>query len=357
MNEFIYPKASLLPIECPRCKVQKPENGGYRLRKLRDVGGVREAKVMKVRCRNCRKLVACVYPPEVPRAKWYSTKLEGIFAILDVHQVDEGVGNEIAEQLGYPLKPETRANWQGLRAWRIERLENEAKQTLSETQIDIASLDEFKVTGGWVYSLTDVSSQAVLTYCFSEKRSESVVRDLIAEHEPKAIISDGCKAIKAACEWFANVPHGRCWFHVIRDVLNNFKKAERKPVAFVLRCLYEQDNLEEAEHFLNFLVQNHGTDKLNPLLNAWQGLAQIWLVPDMPLTNNTSENLYHGLWRRSRKRVVNAEHRLLDWLKEAFWRWNHHHIDDKSPWQRFSSQASPHWLNAILTPLGRSYDF
>ena len=243
MNKFSYPKASLLPIECPNCKVQQPENGGYRIRKLRDVGGVREAKVMKVRCRACLKHLCCIYPPEVPRAKWYSSKVEGIFAILDVHQVDEGCGNELAQHLGYTLKPETRARWQALRAWRVERLEHEQQQA----DCEIASIDEFKVSDGWVYSLTEVASQAVLGYRFSEKRDEEVVRDLIAEHEPEAIISDGCKAIKAACEWFADLPHGRCWFHVIRDVLKNFKKDQRQPVAFILRCSATRFSLNDKE--------------------------------------------------------------------------------------------------------------
>ena len=307
---------------------------------------------MKVRCRECFKLLCCIYPPEVPRAKWYSSKVEGIFAILDAHSVDEGCADEIAAHLGYPIKPQTRASWQALRGWRVERL-----VTKAEKEPEIASLDEFKVGGGWVYTLTDVASQAVLGYALSPKRSEEVVRDLVAEHHPKAVISDGCQAIRAACDWFADMPHGRCWFHVIKDVLTHFTKKERKGVAFSLRCLYEQDSLEDAERFLHFLVQRYGAAKLKALLKAWQGLKLIWLHPDMPLTNNTSENLYHGIWRRTRKRVVKADHRLTDWLKEALWRWNHHLIDEKSPWQRFSNQSSPHWLSSLLFPLGRSYDF
>lgn len=307
---------------------------------------------MKVRCSQCLKFLCCIYPPEVPRAKWYSSKVEGIFAILDIHQVDEGCANEIATHLGYPIKPQTRARWQALRAWRVERL---CRQ--KHTAAEVASLDEFKVAGGWVYTLTDTASSAVLGYALSAKRSEAVVRELIAEHKPKAVISDGCKAIQAACDWFANLPHGRCWFHVIKDVLENFSKKQRKSVALQLRCLYEQDSLEDAERFLSLLVQKYSATKLKALLNAWHGLKHIWLLPEMPLTNNVSENLYHGIWRRARKRVVKATYRLTDWLKEALWRWNHHPIDDQSPWQRFLNHPSPHWLSALLSPLGRSYDF
>ncbi len=351
MESFTYPKASLLPITCPHCKVQKPEHAGYRLRKLRDISGIRQVKVMKVRCRECLKLLCCIYPPEVPRAKWYSHKVEGLFAILDLHQVDEACADEIAEHLGYTLKAETRAAWQAVRSWRAERLESDY-----QGELGIVSIDEFKVGSWWVYTLTDVASQAVVAYEVSEQRSEERVRDLIAEHNPAGLISDGCKAIEAAAQWFADLPHGRCWFHVIKDVLKNFARPERKAMAHMLRCLYEQDSLEDAEHFLNFLVQKHG-EKLTPLLKAWSGLKQIWLVPEMPLTNNASENLYHGVWKRERKRVVKALDRLMDWLGETFWRWNHHLIDGKTPWQRLSHQPSPCWLSSLITPLGRSYDF
>ncbi len=239
MHVFTYPKASLLPLQCPRCQKSKPEHGGYRIRKLRDLQGIRKVKVMKVRCRGCHKQLACLYPPGVFRYKWYSSKVEGIF-ILDVHQVDEGCANEIAEHLGYPIKPKTRTNWQATRAWRSEHLQAEQPQGT----VGVAAIDEFKVGGWWVYTLTDTASQAVVAYAMSETRDETLVRELIANHDPKAIISDGCPTIKAACQWFADKPHGRCWFHVIRDVLSGFAKGDRELVAHDLAFLYTRDTLK-----------------------------------------------------------------------------------------------------------------
>lgn len=340
-------------MTCPRCGSQKPENGGYRIRKQRDVDGVREVKVMKVRCSGCLKHLRCLYPPGVSRYKWYSQKLEGIFALLDVHQVNEGCADEVAEHLGYPVEPTTRAAWQKTRAWRAEQLE----QDQPSAEVAVASLDEVKVGQWWVYTLTDKGSQAVVDYAISESRSEEVVRELIAKHEVGAFISDGCPRIEAACSWFANTPHGRCWFHVIKEVLGKVGKEERELVAWDLEFLYTRESLDAAEWFLGVLQQRYARETLLPLLSAWQQLKLYWLIDAMPLTNNVSETLYSALWPRSRKRVVKALHRLRDWFSETRWRWNHHLIQGKSPWQRFTTRPSKPWLPPLLTPLGRSYDF
>lgn len=353
MKTYTHPQASLLQIRCPACGCEKAENGGYRVRKHRDVDGVREVKVLKVRCSKCLKHLKCVYPPGVLRYKWYSQKVEGIFAILDVHQVEESCADEIATHLGYPIKPETRAKWQTTRAWRAEQLESDKPSA----KVAVASLDEFKVGRWWAYTLTDKDSQAVVDHALSESRSEEVVRDLLAEHDADAFISDGCPWIKTACDWFADKPHGRCWFHVIKEVLNNVAKEERDLVAHDLELLYTRANLKDARWFLGILQERYNSNVLKPLLSAWSQLELYWLVDTMPLTNNTSETLYNALWSRSRKRVVKALHRAADWLKEALWRWNHHPIRAKSPWQRLTKQPSNPWLPSLLTPLGRSYDF
>jgi len=214
-------------MTCSRCGCQKPENGGYRVRKHRDVAGTREVKVMKVRWSRCRKHLRCICPPGVSRYKWYSQRVEGIFAILGLHQVNEGCADEIAAHLGYPLKPETRSAWQATSAWRLDQLEQEQPSG----KFSVASLDEFKVGHWWVYTLTDGASQAVVEYAVSESRSEEVVRDLIADQHVETFITDGCPRIEAACAWFANLPHGRCWFHVIREVLGKVAKEARQLAA------------------------------------------------------------------------------------------------------------------------------
>ena len=308
---------------------------------------------MKVRCSQCSKHLKCLYPPGISRYRWYSQKLEGIFAVLDVHQVDEGCAQEIATHLGYPLKPKTRASWQETRAWRTVQLE----QDRPSANVAVASLDEVKVGSWWVYTLTDKDSQAVVASAISETRSEEAVRDLIAEHDVGAFISDGCPRIEAACDWFADKPHGRCWFHVIKEVLGHFDKEERELIAHDLTFLYTRLDLKTAQWFLGVLQERYPEETLAPLLDAWQQLRLYWLIDEMPLTNNTSETLYSALWPRSRKRVVKALHRAQDWLKEALWRWNHHLVRGKSPWQRFTKQPSQPWLPRLLTPLGRSYDF
>lgn len=148
MKTYSYPKASLLQIRCRACGCKKPENGGYRIRKHRDVDGRREVRVMKVRCSGCLKHLRCICPPGVLRYKWYSQKLEGIFALLDVHQVDESCADEIAGYLGYPVKPETLARWQATRAWRADRL----RQGQPSGELTVASLgmSSKSVSGGLI---------------------------------------------------------------------------------------------------------------------------------------------------------------------------------------------------------------
>ena len=312
--------------------------------------------MLRVRCSRCKGSLGCVYPPGVKRHGWYSCKVEGVFAVLDVHQVDEACCKEVAEHLGYPLQSETRAAWQGTRAFRAEKLEEKQEQA-KQGEIAVASVDEFKLGTWWMYTLTEVKSQVVVDYALCESRDEEVVRELIAEHNPKLIISDGCKSIQAACEYFTDKPHGRCWFHVIKDVLKQFSKKERERVASDLRFLYTCTNLKDARWFLSILSARYTRAQLEPLLNAWAQLELYWQHQAMPLTNNASETLYSALWSRSKKRVVKAFHRALDWFIEARFRWHHHLVRGKSPWQRFSGQLSKPWLKALLTPLKYSTDF
>ena len=316
---------------------------------------MREVKVLRVRCSQCKGSLGCVYPPGVKRHGWYSCKVEGIFAVLDVHQVDEACSQEVAEHLGYPLQSETRAVWQGARAFRAEQ--REQKREPERREITVASIDEFRLGAWWMYTLTEVKSQAIVGYSLCESRDEEVIRELIAKHEPKLIISDGCKSIQAACEYFANKPHGRCWFHVIKEVLKQFPRKERELVALDLRFLYTCSNLKDAQWFLGVLSARYTTKQLEPLLNAWSQLKLYWQHEAMPLTNNTSESLYSALWSRSKKRVVKAFHRALDWFAEARFRWHHHLVRGKSPWQRFTGQPSKPWLNSLITPLRYSTDF
>jgi hypothetical protein len=297
--------------------------------------------------------MGCVYPEGVLRYKWYSLKVQGLFAILDVHQVNEGCANEVAQWLGYPIKPETRASWQSTEVWRSEQYES--KDDLGE--LSVASLDECKLGLGWMYTLTDVPSQALVGYVPSEERNEITVRALLSEHQPDVIISDGCPSIEAALSYFPEIKQGRCWFHVIKDVLGNFPKEVRERVGWDMEFLYQSDTLGEAERFLKILQEKYELQPLLPLTRAWQQLKNWWLIDALPLTNNSSETLYNALWPRERKRVIKSLARTLDWFKQSRWRWNHHLVRGLSPWQRFTGKVSAHWLRALVTPLSRSTDF
>ncbi len=294
-----------------------------------------------------------MYPEGVLRHKWYSIKIQGLFTILDVHQVDEGCANEVAEWLGYPIKPETRADWQSTEVWRSEQYE--AKEEIPE--LKVASLDECKLGQGWMYTLTDVKSQALVAFEPTPERNETTVRALLSEHTPEVIISDGCPRIEAALSYLPEIQQGRCWFHVIKDVLQNFPKNDRETVGWDLEFLYSSETLDDAERFLTILKNKYTVEPLAPLTNAWQKLKNYWLIDNLPLTNNASETLYNALWSRTHKRIIKTLLRTLDWFKQARWRWNHHLVRGLAPWQRFTGKPSPHWLLALLTPLSRSTDF
>ncbi len=188
-----------------------------------------------------------------------------------------------------------------------------------------------------MYTLTDVKPQTIVDYALCESRDEEVVRSLIAKQDPKLIISDGFKSIRAACEYFADKPHGRCWFHVIKEVVKQFPRKERELVALDLRYLYTRSNLKDAQWFLSVLKNRYSEAKLEPLLNACSQLRLYWQHKAMPLTNKASETLYSALWLRIRKRVVKAFHRALDWFIEARFRWYHHLVRGKI------SLAALHW--------------
>lgn len=101
--------------------------------------------------------------------------------------------------------------------------------------------------------------------------------------------------LTCACDWFADKPHGRCWFHVIKEVLGNSAGEERELIAWDLEFLYTRKSLDAAEWFLEVLQQRYAREALLPLLSAWQQLKLYWLVDAMPLTNNVSETLYSAL--------------------------------------------------------------
>lgn len=356
METNTYPKASLQPMKCRRCKEGRAESGGYRERKHRDLAGVRIERVLRVRCSKCKRSLGCVYPDGVLRYKWYSIKVQGIFGILDVHQVKEACVQEVAAWLGYTVESETRAAWQATQVWRSEQYE--AKDVAAKAiELTPASLDECKVGTGWMYTLSDVKSQALVAHAPTATRNENTVRTLLSEHEPEVLISDGCPQIEAALAYLPDIQQARCWFHVIKDVLHNFKRDERERVAWDLKFLYTRAELQEAEDFLKVLKARYQPQQLSPLTKAWEQLKQIWLIDCLPLTNNTSESLYNALWSRTRKRVIKTLERTLTWFKQARWRWNHHLVRGLSPWQRFSGNVSPHWLRALVTPLSRSTDF
>ena len=68
MTNNPYPQASLLDWRCSMYEQGKSESGGYRVRKHRDFSGVREEKVLRVRCQKCEGSLGCVYPVGVE--KW-----------------------------------------------------------------------------------------------------------------------------------------------------------------------------------------------------------------------------------------------------------------------------------------------
>lgn len=294
MNTQTYPKASLMKIDCPRCQENNVEHGGYRLRKLRTLNGIEERKVLKLRCRACKKHLRNIYREGTPRASWYSTKMHGLMAILSVHHVTEGCCADVAELFEYPLTLKTRQAWQDSRVRRIEQQERAYKALIHEPEV--GSVDECKIGSSWGYTLTDTESDFVCSYDVTDKRNFSTVRSLIAQVEPKAVMSDGCKSIQAAMSWFSYIPHGRCWFHVMQDVCSNVSKEDRPGLVADLQVLYQNDTLAAAQRWYNHLMDTYEQPILQPLINSWHQLKWWWHLEAMPLTNNTSEHIYSKLW-------------------------------------------------------------
>ena len=350
MNTQTYPKASLQKINCPRCQENNVEHGGYRNRKLRTVRGIEERKVMKLRCRNCKKHLKNIYPKDTPRASWYSTKIHGLMAILSVHHVTEGCCLDVAELFEYPLVFKTRQAWQDSRVRRIEQQERAYESLIREPEV--GSIDECKIGSSWGYTLTDTASDFVCSYAVTDRRNFSTIRSLVAQVEPKAIISDGCKSIQAAMSWFNYIPHGRCWFHVMQDVCSNVSKEDRPDLVADLQVLYENDTLAAAHRWYTHLMDTYEQAVLQPLINSWHQLKWWWKLEDMPLTNNTSEHLYAKLWPRQRKRDKRSDDRKKAWLAEAIWRHNHKPVFDKTPFESLFELPSLFnrldWLKIII---------
>ena len=331
MNTNTYPNISVQNIECPVCKSENTEHGGYRKRKLRTLAGIVETKVLKIRCRHCKKHLKSIYPQGTPRASWYSTKLHGLMAILNVHHVKEACIKELSNLLSYPLEFKTRQAWQDSR---VRRIEQQTKEYLI-SQPEIISLDEFKLGNSWAYTLTDSASNFVCSYAVTDYRNSYLIRKLIAELEPRAVISDGCKSIAAAMSWFPYIKLSRCWFHVIKDITTKLKKTGRREMIADLQVLYENKTLASANRWYRFLMDKYPKDILMPLHNAWPQLKTYWQVNNMPLTNNTSEHLYSKLWARQRKRYLRTDRSKHNALTEAIWRHNHKPIKQLTAFERF----------------------
>ncbi len=350
MNTNTYPNISLQNIECPVCKSKDKEHGGYRKRKLRTLGGIVETKVLKIRCRQCKKHLKSLYPQGTPRASWYSTKLHALMAILNVHHVKEACIKELSNLLNYPLEFKTRQTWQDSRVRRIEQQIKGYQELIS--QPEIISLDEFKLANSWAYTLTDVASNFVCSYAVTEYRNSYLIRNLIAELEPKAIISDGCKSIAAAMSWFPYIKLARCWFHVIKDITTKLDRASRKEMIADLQSLYKNDTLASANRWYRFLMDKYPQKTLSPLANAWPNLKTYWQVENMPLTNNTSEHLYSKLWARQKKRYLRTDRSKYNALTEAIWRHNHKPINQLTAFESFfnlkPSNHSLTWLKPIV---------
>lgn len=369
MNTPPAPRPILRPVKCPTCGPSHLESGGNYIRKIRDLQGIQKVKVLRLRCAKCHKTLDRTYPQGVVRACWYTQKVQGIFAILTVHQVSESCRAEIATLLGYALTEETQNAWQDTQALRVER--DHHTQCLQAQQLGctlkVASIDEIHLDETCVYTLTDTQSQAVVSMeCCTERNSLSV-RSLLEKYPMETVISDGCPLIKAGLAWHPQMFHARCWFHVMQSLSKKagrelvtrtlesgkiLKHSSRQFLAWDIQFLYGCEKLEEAENFLIQLQARYG-EVLAPLLEAWEGLKLRWTLPNIPLTNNASETLYKAIWGRERKRIVKAFDRGVAWMHTALYRWNHHQIRGLTPWQRLTGKPAIHWLDRFLTPLGR----
>jgi hypothetical protein len=252
-----YPKASVQEMVCPKCQSKQVESGGYRVRQLRTLKGIEERRVKKMRCAQCKKHVKNLYPEDTPRASWYDKKVHAIMGVLSVHHVVESCCQEIAEILGYALDNKTRDTWQESRVRRIEQ--QERQQLEREEDPDVVSIDECKLGDSWGYTVTDTATDYVCSSALTDSRNLFVVRDLVAEVHPKAVISDGCKSIEAAMHWFPKIPPGRCWFHVMVDVCRKAKKEDRPKLIADLQVLYENTTLPAAERWLRHLMDCYDT--------------------------------------------------------------------------------------------------
>lgn len=325
-------------------------------------------RVKRIRCAVCKTSVKVIYPPGVQRSRWYHDSVQGIFAVLDVHQVKQACKAEIAAVLGHPIVPDTQDAWEDTHAFRARQHHQQEVSAAQQQKltIPVGSIDEIRVGNLWVYTLTETHSQAVISVKFSEQREETAVRDLVAEYPPELVISDGCTAIEAGMTWFGDIPHARCWFHIQQALYQLASRTlrlftlptgqvleveERQKLMWDVQFLYQCGSLEEAVRFLGHLQEQYAAAVLAPLVNAWEGLKLRWLHQALPLTNNTSETLYNGIWPRERKRVAFAAERVKSWMYTALFRWNHHVIRQKTPWERFSKRPPVAWLARLLTPL------
>lgn len=343
MNNKTYPEYSVTEKACPRCGSEGIQSGGYRKRKLRNLGGIEKTLVKKLRCSQCKKHRGCIYPEGTLRHSWYSEEIHGLMTILSAHQTKEGCLDEVADLLAYPLTQKTRDIWQERRVRRIES--SNKKLYILRDNIGITSIDEFKISKAWAYTLTDITSKFVLTYGIASKRSFLLVRSMLAKIEPKVVISDGCKVIAAALAWFKDIKVGRCWFHVIKSVVSNASKDQKDDLKWDLEFLYSCTTLPEAERFLRTLQDRYDITILMPLFNAWQHLKSYWKIPDMPLTNNASEQLYNAITPRRRKRDKRTTVRQQAYLAEIIWRHNHKPRYGFTPWQHISNNSQKNRFN------------
>jgi transposase-like protein len=149
-------------------------------------------------------------------------------AVLSVHHVVESCCQEIAAILGYSLGNKTRDAWQEARVRRIEQ--QEKHQSSRKEDPEVVSIDECKLGNSWGYTLTDTETDYVCKSAVTDYRNLFVVRNLVADVYPKAVISDGCKSIQAAMHWFPKIPRRVLRIPCIQSFSQSIPKQDSEPV-------------------------------------------------------------------------------------------------------------------------------
>lgn len=318
-------------------------------------------KVRRLRCVKCKRQVGCEYPADCPRYRWYSIRFQGIFAVLDSYRVREGVKEDMACLLQYPVCLETRLSWAATRCYRAEQLMAKENPHLLG-QIEVGSVDDwvYGVGGrGFGYVYWEGLSGCPIAADLSEERGFERVRDLVADLPPKVMLSDGAAEIKEALSWLGRrLTHVRCWFHILKDILSRTAKDKQKELLSDLQALLKMNKLGDAEAQLWQVLLPKYKGVIEPLIRAWEQIKTYWLKPDLPKTNNVAEQGNARLWRREKRRNIRSKVRGLDWLSSAIYRVRHRPIQAQSPWNRLTKLPSPSfWVLPLIFSLKHSTDF